>query len=175
MRGAEGSPGQSWLERSGKEEPPFPSLSLVGSGTEIKEISLTLGPVIRKLFTDLEDRDRVSREGMMVEGPRECLASQGSPLTLPGSWLQASLVPQHVLLPTPIGVLSACPAPWAPCSPWLCSPSSSQLLLAPLLPSRCPHSLLLPFALLIAASYTDFPHLLCSPRLAFHYTHLLLS
>lgn len=64
---------------------PFPSLGLVKSGTEIKGISLTLGPVIRKLFTDLEDRDSVSREGVMAEGPGECQASQGSPLTPPQS------------------------------------------------------------------------------------------
>lgn len=63
----------------------LPSLGLVESGTEIKGISLTLGPVIRKLFTDLEDRDSVSREGVMVEGSGECQASQGSPLTPPQS------------------------------------------------------------------------------------------
>lgn len=78
------------MERSGKEEPLSLSLSpsslgLVESGTEIKGISLTLGPVIRKLFTDLEDRDSVSREGVMVEGSGEFQASQGSPLAPPQS------------------------------------------------------------------------------------------
>lgn len=87
--GGEGSSGQGWIKRSGKEEPLslslLPSLGLVESGTEIKGISLTLGPVIRKLFTDLEDRDSVSREGVMAEGPGECQASQGSPITPPQS------------------------------------------------------------------------------------------
>lgn len=87
--GGEGSSGQGWVERTGKEErlslSPLPSLGLVESGTEIKGISLTLGPVIRKLFTDLEDRDSVSREGVMAEGPGECQASHGSPLTPPHS------------------------------------------------------------------------------------------
>lgn len=84
--GGEGSSGQNWLERRGKEEPLL-SLGLVESGTKIKGISLTLGPVIRKLFTDLEDRDSVSREGVMVEGSGECLASQGSPLAAPPACL----------------------------------------------------------------------------------------
>lgn len=142
-------------------------MGLVGSGTEIKEISLTLGPVIRKLFTDLEDRDSVSREGVMMEGPGECLASQGSPITLPDSWLQAPLLPQHLPLPISTGVLSACPASLAPCSPWLCSPFFTQLFLAPLLPFHFPHSLLLPFALLIAASYTNSPIFSAPPDLLF--------
>ena len=79
---------------AGRMTPPL-FLGLVESGTEIKRISLTLGPVIRKLFTDLEDRDSVSGEGVMAEGSGECQASLGSPLTprsLPGSWLQAPLV-----------------------------------------------------------------------------------
>lgn len=198
MRGALAEAG--WRGVGRRSHPPPPFLGLVESGTEIKGISLTLGPVIRKLFTDLEDRDSVSREGVMAEGPGECLASQGSPLSpaaclAPGCRHLWSFGASFFPLPAPLSRLDplCLPSPKDPSFPGprdctlLCPPlqsNSPALLSAPLLPSPllqspCPLSPLLLFALLLTAAFhTNSPIFLvlpCSPTLAFCHNQMLLS
>lgn len=197
MRGALAEAG--WRGVGRRSHPPPPPLGLVESGTEIKGISLTLGPVIRKLFTDLEDRDSVSREGVTAEGPGECLASQGSPLSpaaclAPGCRHLWSLGASSFPLPAPPSRLDplCLHSPSDPSSPGphgctvLCPPlqsNSSALLSAPLsLPTAavpCPLLPLLPFTLLLtAALHTNSPIFLafpCSPTLAFCHNQMLLS
>lgn len=145
-----------WRGVGRRSHPPPPPLGLMESGTEIKGISLTLGPVIRKLFTDLEDRDSVSREGVTAEGPGECLASQGSPLSpaacmAPGCRHLWSLGASSFPLPAPPSrldplCLHSPRDPLLPWSLWLHSPLSSS-----------------PEQLFSPAVCTPFPPHCCSP------------
>lgn len=167
VRGALAEAGWRGVER--RSHPPPPPLGLVESGTEIKGISLTLGPVIRKLFTDLEDRDSVSREGVTAGGPGECLASQGSPLSTaacmaPGCRHLWSLGASSFPLPAPPSRLDplCLHSPRDPLflwSLWLHSPLSSS-----------------PEQLFSPAVCTPFPPHCCSQSLVlYHHSFLSLS